>query len=204
LARLAKNTTATRYLSNTGASNNPAWAQIDLSNGVTGSLPNANLANSSITINGTSVSLGGSIDVNNSGPAFLAYQNASISIATATFTVLPINTETFDTNNNFDTTTYKFTPNVAGYYQISAVANYFPLGGGNCFLSIFKNGSEYLRGPAYIDVGTGFGLSVNGIVSMNGSTDYLELRVFQATGINQTYNPGAGLCYFGGSIIRKG
>lgn len=204
LARLAKNTTATRYLSNTGASNNPAWAQIDLSNGVTGSLPNANLANSSITINGTSVSLGGSIDVNNSGPAFLAYQNASISIATATYTVLPINTKTFDTATNFNTTTYRFTPNVAGYYQISAVANYFPAGGGNCFLSIFKNGSEYLRGPAYVDAGLFFGLSVNGIVSMNGSTDYLELRLFQSTGISQTYNPGAGLCYFGGSIIRKG
>ena len=39
---LAKNTTATRYLSNTGATNNPAWAQIDLTNGVTGILPAAN------------------------------------------------------------------------------------------------------------------------------------------------------------------
>ena len=36
LAALAKNTTATRYLSNTGASNNPAWAQVDLSNGIAG------------------------------------------------------------------------------------------------------------------------------------------------------------------------
>lgn len=42
LARLAKNTTATRYLSNTGTSNNPAWAQIDLTNGVTGTLPTTN------------------------------------------------------------------------------------------------------------------------------------------------------------------
>lgn len=43
LAALAKNTTATRYLSNTGGSNNPAWAQVDLSNGVTGNLPVTNL-----------------------------------------------------------------------------------------------------------------------------------------------------------------
>ena len=43
LSALAKNTTATRYLSNTGASNNPAWAQVDLSNGVTGNLPVTNL-----------------------------------------------------------------------------------------------------------------------------------------------------------------
>lgn len=42
LTALAKNTTATRYLSNTGTSNNPAWAQIDLSNGVTGTLPVGN------------------------------------------------------------------------------------------------------------------------------------------------------------------
>lgn len=44
LVALPKNTTATRYLANTGTSNNPAWAQIDLSNGVTGDLPFANLA----------------------------------------------------------------------------------------------------------------------------------------------------------------
>lgn len=42
-AALAKNTSATRYLSNTGASNNPAWAQVNLANGVTGDLPVGNL-----------------------------------------------------------------------------------------------------------------------------------------------------------------
>lgn len=41
-SRLAKDATATRYLSNTGASNNPAWAQVNLANGVTGTLPTAN------------------------------------------------------------------------------------------------------------------------------------------------------------------
>ena len=43
LSRLAKSSLATRYLSNTGASNNPAWAQIDLANGVIGNLPVTNL-----------------------------------------------------------------------------------------------------------------------------------------------------------------
>lgn len=42
IAKLAKSTSSTRYLANTGTSNNPAWAQIDLSNGVTGTLPAAN------------------------------------------------------------------------------------------------------------------------------------------------------------------
>lgn len=43
LAKLAKSASATRYLSNTGTSNNPAWAQVDLSNGVTGNLSVNNL-----------------------------------------------------------------------------------------------------------------------------------------------------------------
>lgn len=38
-AALAKDTNATRAICNTGASNNPAWCQINLTNGVTGTLP---------------------------------------------------------------------------------------------------------------------------------------------------------------------
>ena len=39
---LNKNTTATRYLANTGTTNNPQWDQINLSNGVTNTLPVVN------------------------------------------------------------------------------------------------------------------------------------------------------------------
>jgi hypothetical protein len=42
VAALPKNTSATRYLSNTGTSNNPAWAQVDMSSGVTNILTVAN------------------------------------------------------------------------------------------------------------------------------------------------------------------
>ena len=53
---LTKDTNATRYLANTGTSNNPAWGQVNLANGVTGLLPYTNTtgiagsgANSDIT-----------------------------------------------------------------------------------------------------------------------------------------------------------
>ncbi len=43
LSRLAKDTNNSRYLSNQGVSNNSAWAQVNLANGVTGNLPVGNL-----------------------------------------------------------------------------------------------------------------------------------------------------------------
>lgn len=43
ISELAKDTNATRYLSNQGTSNNPSWNQVNLANGVTGNLAVANL-----------------------------------------------------------------------------------------------------------------------------------------------------------------
>lgn len=43
LVALAKSASATRYLANTGSSNNPAWDQVSLVTGVTGNLPVGNL-----------------------------------------------------------------------------------------------------------------------------------------------------------------
>ena len=43
ISKLAKDANATRYLANTGTSNNPAWNQVNLANGVTGNLPVGNL-----------------------------------------------------------------------------------------------------------------------------------------------------------------
>ena len=42
LARLGKDTNDSRVLTNTGTNDNPAWAQVTLTTGVTGSLPVAN------------------------------------------------------------------------------------------------------------------------------------------------------------------
>lgn len=43
-AELVKTATPTRYLSNQGPANDPSWSQVNLTNGVTGDLPFANLA----------------------------------------------------------------------------------------------------------------------------------------------------------------
>lgn len=53
-AKLAKNTSATRYLSNTGTSNDPAWAQVALATGVSGTLPDGNLSTNVPLLNAAS------------------------------------------------------------------------------------------------------------------------------------------------------
>lgn len=59
ITALAKNTTSTRYLTNTGTSNGPTWDVVNLTNGVTGILPavnggtGVNNGTNSITLNGT-------------------------------------------------------------------------------------------------------------------------------------------------------
>ncbi len=82
LLALPKNASATRYLSNTGATNNPAWAQIDLSNGVTGLLPYANFTNvAGLSVVGRSASSSGvSADVTGTADQVLRIAAAGASL----------------------------------------------------------------------------------------------------------------------------
>ena len=51
LSRLGKDANATRVLTNTGTNNNPAWAQVTLTSGVTGTLPVGNGGTGATTLN---------------------------------------------------------------------------------------------------------------------------------------------------------
>lgn len=54
--RLAKDAGTTRYLSNQGTSNSPSWNQVNLANGVTGTLPVANGGTGATTLLGAGIS----------------------------------------------------------------------------------------------------------------------------------------------------
>lgn len=109
------------------------------------------------------------------GPAFRAYANASLPIASGTTTKVNINTEDYDTDSCFDTALNRFTPNVAGYYSVSGLLRLVVTSGGQAIVMLYKNGAIYARGGEVSAIGTGASLTFADFVFLNGSTDYIEL-----------------------------
>jgi hypothetical protein len=134
------------------------------------------------------------------GPAFSAYKSGSNqSITSGTYTKVTFNTENFDTNNNFASST--FTPTVAGYYQINGRVDAETSGSiTRLLIAIWKNGSEATRGN---DLLAGNSVVVNDVIYCNGTTDYLEIYTYmlgtslvaRASSFNNTY--------FSGSMVRS-
>lgn len=96
-----------------------------------------------------------------------------------------------DTAGWFNTTTHRYVPQRAG--------NYLFMGYGQIILSavsvndgpealVFKNGALAIAGSYAQDNGTGSGSLCMGIIPMNGTTDYVELRI---------YSPANGTFYRG-------
>lgn len=111
-------------------------------------------------------------------PKFQVHRNGvSQTITTATFTKIQFTTEVFDTNNNFDNTTnYRFTPTVAGYYSLHLGAMIEALNDGNAvYAAIFKNGTLIAAARnGCSTTGTDVGAFASVIANANGSTDYFE------------------------------
>jgi hypothetical protein len=148
LARLAKDSTATRYLSNTGASNNPAWAQIDLSNGVTGVLPAAN----------------GGTGINNSTRTLTVNTNAGTLNFTAASKTLGISNSI--TLAGTDATTMTFPSTSASVARTDAAQTFTGLQTLNDGASIASsltltggtaNGVTYLNGSKVVTSGSALG-----------------------------------------------
>ena len=155
------------------------------------------------TVSSTGLAMASGKLLASTGPAFSAYRATSQSIATSTFTKVAINTELFDTNSNFNTSTYAFTPTVAGYYAVS----------GNVLLTsvknvmvveIWKNGAALVRGTQQVNtaLSSSRAMHVTTLVYMNGSSDYLNLYAYHTTGTTQTILGGSRYAYFSAHLAR--
>ena len=149
------------------------------------------------------ITIGSGVTVNVNRPAFHAYLGSNQTVADATATKLNIDTETFDTDGCFDTSTYRFTPTEAGKYFVYGNAEWYSTGNTFNFgaARIYKNGSLLfsLGHNGNASGGAQEGKEPSGVVDMNGSSDYLELFVYQDTSDSSsvTLNGGSTNNYLG-------
>jgi hypothetical protein len=147
----------------------------------------------------------GTVMVSGNMPAFSVYLSANQSVTSGVATKISFDTKEFDTNSNFASN--RFTPTVAGYYQVNA--SVYLTGTANTqgivAIYLYKNGSNYKQGGVYINnstAGSSFDLTVASVVYMNGSSDYLEVYGYNTQTL-PVFSGGSNQTYFNGSLIRS-
>ena len=146
--------------------------------------------NSILTSDGAGVVTPNATGIKNT-PAFSSYMSGDFSASNASWTKLQINSEyydtdsAFDTNNNYDNSTMRFTPSVAGKYFFYAksdldASGYLDMRSAD--ISFYKNGSRqiytnsrFFQGGNTSAGGTVATPFVSAIFTLNGSTDYVEV-----------------------------
>jgi hypothetical protein len=178
------------YLGKSVATQTPGTSTVT-NDMLAGSIANSKLANSSITLNGSAVSLGGSATVDNT-PAFEAYRSSNQTPSNDTITKVQFNTEVYDTDSAYDNSTnFRFTPQVAGkYFAYGSVRGDAESATDLDLIEIYirKNGTTQANqainyGGNDIDNAT---INISAVVDMNGSSDYLELWVVLRSSVQPT------------------
>jgi len=141
------------------------------------------------------------------GPAFSAYATNTLqTITSGSQQKVLFQTEEFDTNSNYANS--RFTPTVAGYYQLNAEVRLDgTTGTGEMMIVIWKNGSEYKRGTnqSGTQIASNFwAMQVSSLVYANGSTDYFEIYVQQGSGADRTVTAvnSPNITWFNGCMVR--
>jgi hypothetical protein len=139
-------------------------------------------------------------------PAFRGYLSTDQSISSSTETKVNIDTVTgdnfFDTHGWFDTTNYRYTPQIPGYYFVMGNIRTAGTNPSVQYVSIFKNGAQYEVGEIQRAINT-VDVVVSSLVYMNGSTDYVELYGFiTATSPTFDYASNSAGCFFSGFLVR--
>ena len=163
----------------------------------------------SLQSNGVAVTMpavAGTMMVSGNMPAFSAYLNTTQATSSGTSTKVTCNTKEFDTASAYDNATnYRFTPLVAGYYQVTGEIQYAAtVSTAVCTAILYKNGSQFKTGAQIHGSTTkAIGSIVSALVYFNGTTDYVELYAFQDTGFSQNLNGSAANVYFQACMLRS-
>lgn len=119
-------------------------------------------------------------------PTFSAHRNNvnQTAIASGVATKIILTTEDFDNQAAFDTTLSRYTPLMAGIYQVNFASRLNTATDQSSFtVFIYKNGTQF-KSSTLIQSGAAGTQSaiVSHLITMNGTTDYLEFFITQDTG----------------------
>ncbi len=146
---------------------------------------------------------GGNVDVTGNvitdALAFSAYSSGSQSISNATNTKVTYDVEDYDTGSCFSSS--RFTPTVAGYYNIYAYFSFIAASGLNQ-IQIYKNGSQY-KVVASGNSSSGYANQINQQIYLNGTTDYVEVYIYQNSGGSANITGGQSSSAFQGYLARS-
>ena len=160
----------------------------------------ANVLGTAPTITGATITV-----ASTAAPAFSAYlPTTNQSVTTNVWTKVTLSAEVFDTNSNFDSTTnYRFTPTVAGYYQINA-SIYFNSATTitTAGTAIYKNGVLFSYTLIQVTIGQG-SYPISALIYLNGSSDYLELYGKNTSTTSPVFAYGSDTTWFNGAMVRS-
>ena len=193
---------------------------INLASNVTGTLPQANIADEAINEAKVQISNAGSngeflskqsgdtggltwAAATQDTPYFMASLNVDQGVPNTTDTKIQMNREILDSGTTYDPdTNYRFTPGVAGKYFFRArITPETACGSGaDVYCTVWKNGAAAGINPLYRSFAAYESIvAYEGILDSN-TTDYFELYMYQSTGGTfGLYESGSSaLCYWMG------
>lgn len=135
------------------------------------------------------------------GPCFVVYASSTTLTTNGAGTKITFDTEVYDTANCFASS--RFTPNVAGFYQLNSTVTVQATGSFYALAMIYKNGSDFAEGCIASGNASAYNRgSVSSIVYANGTTDYFEIYLAQNSGSNVNTLNVQNSTFFNGCFLR--
>ena len=140
-----------------------------------------------------------------SAPVFKAHLNSAQNIPNTTEYKMPLGVEDLDTGGCYDTSAYRFTPNVEGWYLfiVSGLLYYGNSAGEYGDIAVWKNGSKAIgnRNSQSGNMQLSESLRAVGVLHMNGSSDYVEPYIYHQYGTGKDLDNNEDYTYFTGFRI---
>ena len=124
---------------------------------------------------------------------FRAQRSTAQTITTATYTKVQLNSEAYDTEGDFDSTTnYRHTPTIGGKWLYIAVTSITSLAADKQLITaIYKNSSPNTESIILTPYSVSCWVQCATVIEMNGTTDYVELYMRHDHGSDRDTQPAS-------------